>query len=222
MADGTAAGGSRISNPDAGAPKRSTALANPTDYFEMTFNAQAGTNYRLWMRGKAQGDFWGNDSIFIQFSDSVDGGGAPVYRIGTTGATEMNLEDCSGCGVQGWGWQDNGWGVGVLGPLIRFADIRHAHDSNSGKRRRPLARSDRAVGTNLSEHSSGNTEERQHDSAEVWQWWWSIFTGPDCILDLAELWSNRRRNFGDDFGNQFSIRRDRLTWRYAGNERRSC
>ena len=32
-----------FSNPDAGAPKRSTALANPTDYFEMTFNAQAGT-----------------------------------------------------------------------------------------------------------------------------------------------------------------------------------
>ena len=104
-----------------GAPKRGTALANPTDYFEMTFNAQAGTNYRLWIRGKAQDDFWGNDSVFIQFSDSVDGGGAPVYRIGTTGAAEMNLEDCSGCGVQGWGWQDNGWGVGVLGPLIRFA-----------------------------------------------------------------------------------------------------
>ena len=32
----------------------------------------------------------------------------------------MNLEDCSGCGLQGWGWQDNGWGVGVMGPLIKF------------------------------------------------------------------------------------------------------
>ena len=32
----------------------------------------------------------------------------------------MNLEDCSGCGIQGWGWQDNGWGVGVLGPQIFF------------------------------------------------------------------------------------------------------
>ena len=121
VADGTAAGSSRIANPDAGAPKRSTALANPTDYFEMTFNADAGTNYRLWLRGKAQDDFWGNDSVFIQFSDGVDGSGTPVYRIGTTGAAEMNLEDCSGCGIQGWGWQDNGWGVGVLGPLIRFA-----------------------------------------------------------------------------------------------------
>jgi endonuclease/exonuclease/phosphatase family metal-dependent hydrolase len=33
---------------------------------------------------------------------------------------EVNLEDCSGCGVSGWGWQDNGWGVGVLGPLVYF------------------------------------------------------------------------------------------------------
>ncbi|HEX8184541.1 MAG TPA: hypothetical protein VF747_07310, partial [Blastocatellia bacterium] len=29
-------------------------------------------------------------------------------------------EDCSGCGLRGWGWQDNGWGVGVMGPLIYF------------------------------------------------------------------------------------------------------
>ena len=121
VADGTAAGGSRISNPDAGAPKRVSPLPNPTDYFEMTFNAQAGTNYRLWMRSKAQADFWGNDSVFIQFSDSVDVSGAPVYRIGTTNAAEMNLEDCSGCGIQGWGWQDNGWGAGVFGALLRFA-----------------------------------------------------------------------------------------------------
>jgi hypothetical protein len=32
----------------------------------------------------------------------------------------MNLEDCGGCGLSGWGWQDNGWGVGVLGPVIYF------------------------------------------------------------------------------------------------------
>ena len=119
VADPSAAGGSRLANPDANTPKK-TVSANPADYFEMTFNAAAGVNYRLWIRGKAQGDFWGNDSIFIQFSDSVNSSGSPVFRIGTTTATEMNLEDCSGCGVQGWGWQDNGWGVGVLGPLIRF------------------------------------------------------------------------------------------------------
>jgi hypothetical protein len=33
----------------------------------------------------------------------------------------VNLEDCSSCGVKGWGWQDNGYGAGVAGPLVRFA-----------------------------------------------------------------------------------------------------
>jgi hypothetical protein len=44
-----------------------------------------------------------------------------VFRIGTTSAAAVNLEECSGCGLSNWGWQDNGWGVGVFGPLIRFA-----------------------------------------------------------------------------------------------------
>ncbi len=120
VSDATAAGGARIHNPDQGAAKRTTALANPTNYFEMTFSAQANTAYRLWIRGKAQNDQWANDSVFIQFSGSVTSSQAATYRIGTTSATEMNLEDCSGCGVQGWGWQDNGWGVGVMGPQIYF------------------------------------------------------------------------------------------------------
>jgi hypothetical protein len=87
----------------------------------MTFNAEAGRPYRLWIRAKALDDFWGNDSVWVQFSDSVNSSGAPVYRIGTTTGTEINLEDCSGCGLSGWGWQDNGWGVGVLGPQIFFS-----------------------------------------------------------------------------------------------------
>ena len=34
----------------------------------------------------------------------------------------MNLEECSGCGVSGWGWQDNGYGTNMLGPLVFFED----------------------------------------------------------------------------------------------------
>ena len=120
LSDASAAGGSRIHHPDAGAPKVTTASANPTHYFEMGFTADAGRAYRLWIRGKAQNDHWGNDSVFVQFSDSVNSSGMPAYRIGTTSGTEVNLEDCSGCGLSGWGWQDNGWGVGVLGPQIYF------------------------------------------------------------------------------------------------------
>lgn len=120
--DATAAGGERLSNPDAGAPKIIDPLANPLNYFEMTFSAQAATGYRLWIRGKAQGDSPYNDSIFVQFAASVDSGGSAVFRIGTTSATTINLEDGLGVGLSAWGWQDNGWGPGVLGPLIYFAN----------------------------------------------------------------------------------------------------
>jgi PKD repeat protein len=120
VADSSAAGGARLSNVDFGAPKLIGALASPANYFEIPFNAQAGRAYRLWIRGKAKNDYWGNDSVFVQFSGSVNSSGGAIYRIGTTAATEYNLEDCSGCGLRGWGWQDNGWGVGVMGPLIYF------------------------------------------------------------------------------------------------------
>jgi HKD family nuclease len=118
--DSTAAGGSRLHNPDAGAAKISTALASPVDYFELTFTAQAGVPYHLWIRGKADANSWANDSVHVQFNDSVDQNANAVYRIGTTGSTVMNLEDCSGCGESGWGWQDNGYGANVMGPHIYF------------------------------------------------------------------------------------------------------
>jgi hypothetical protein len=120
-ADSTAAGSSKLRHPNAGAAKLATALASPTNFFQMTFDAEAGKPYRLWIRGKADGNNWANDSLFIQFNGSVDDGGAPIWRIGTTGAAEYNLEDCSGCGLSNWGWQDNGWGTGVMGPFVYFA-----------------------------------------------------------------------------------------------------
>lgn len=109
-----------VRTPDTGGAKISTAAASPSNYFDVTFNAKAGTAYRLWVRGRAQSDYWGNDSVFVQFSGSQSSAGSAQYRIGTTSALEVNLEDCSGCGLQGWGWQDDGWGVGVLGPLVYF------------------------------------------------------------------------------------------------------
>ena len=117
---GSAAGQVVLRNPDAGAGKIATALASPSNYVDISFNAVAGTAYRLWIRGRADADHWGNDSVFVQYSGSLTSSGSAVYRIGTSSAMEVNLEDCSGCGVSGWGWQDNGWGVGVLGPLVYF------------------------------------------------------------------------------------------------------
>ena len=51
--------------------KVTTASATPAAYFEMTFNAEAGKGYRLWIRGKAELNNWANDSVFVQFSGSV-------------------------------------------------------------------------------------------------------------------------------------------------------
>ncbi len=121
VADASAASGARLQNPDAGAAKIATAAASPADYFELSFTADARTDYHLWIRGRATADTWANDSVFVQFSDAIDAAGAPIWTIGTTGATTMSLEDCSGCGVSGWGWQDNGYGAGVRGPAVRFA-----------------------------------------------------------------------------------------------------
>ena len=48
----------------------------------MTFQAEAGVAYHFWLRGKAAADSWANDSVMIQFSGSINGSGAPMYRIG--------------------------------------------------------------------------------------------------------------------------------------------
>jgi phosphatidylserine/phosphatidylglycerophosphate/cardiolipin synthase-like enzyme len=119
--DSTAAGGSKIRHPNANGAKITAASAEPANYFELTFNAEAGRGYRLWIRGKADSNNWANDSVFVQFNGSVTSGGAATWRIGTTSAAEVNLEDCSGCGLSNWGWQDNGWGVNVMGPLVYFS-----------------------------------------------------------------------------------------------------
>jgi hypothetical protein len=94
VSDATAAGGARLHNPDAGAAKLSNALASPGTYVEMQFPAQAGVGYRLWIRGKADGDDPFNDSIFVQFDNSVDDQGTAKSRIGTTSSEVINQEDC--------------------------------------------------------------------------------------------------------------------------------
>lgn len=113
VSDSTAAGGGRLWNPDRGRGKLTSALASPSDYFELTFTAEAGRGYRLWLRARADGDYWGNDSVFVQFS------GATAHRIGTTDAATVSLEECSGCGSYRWGWNDNGWAG--LGPVVYFS-----------------------------------------------------------------------------------------------------
>src|SRR5829696_6231358 len=119
VGDGSAAGQIAVQYPDFGGPRLTTPLASPTHYFEMSFNAQAGVPYRLWMRGKAIGNSTNNDSVWVQFSSSLNTSGAAAYRIGTTSAIMYNMEECTGCGLSNWGWNDTG--INGMGPLVLFA-----------------------------------------------------------------------------------------------------
>ena len=94
-------------------------LAAPVDYFEATFTASA-VPHRLWlrMRGAANGKF--NESVWVQFAGAVTAGGAPLWRIGTTSALLVNLENCNACGIAEWGWQDNAYWLGTSS-VVRFA-----------------------------------------------------------------------------------------------------
>ena len=65
-----------------------------------------------------------NDSVFVQFAGSVNSSGGAVHRIGTTAATQVlpiEPRACSGCGLTGWKWQDNGWGTARVAEPIYFA-----------------------------------------------------------------------------------------------------
>lgn len=121
VADTSAASGERLWHPNAGAAKVVTAQPSPANAFDLTFQARAGRPYRLWMRLAAEGNHWSNDSVFAQFSNATDSAGAPSWQLGSSSALELNLEECGGCGVAGWGWQDTGYGSGVLGPVVYFA-----------------------------------------------------------------------------------------------------
>ena len=121
VTDTTAAGGRRLEQPQAGAATIDPPLASPAHYVELTANVRPDTNYRLWLRLKAAGNSGYSDSVWVQTSDTINTNGSPIFRVGTSSATRVNLQDCTGCTVSGWGWQDNGYGTGVLGPALRFA-----------------------------------------------------------------------------------------------------
>jgi len=108
--------------PDAGAPKVNAPAAAPAGYVDLGFAADPTQTYKLWVRLKADRNYWGNDSVWVQFTGAVDASGQ-TYEIGTTSGLAINLEECSGCGLSGWGWEDDGWGaVNRNGTLLRFPE----------------------------------------------------------------------------------------------------
>lgn len=121
IADPTAASGKALHDLNAGQPKVTAPAASPSSYADVSFIATNTETYKMWVRLKADGNHWANDSLWLQFSGAVDANGRS-YAPGTTSGVEVNLEECQGCGVSGWGWRDEAWGqrgaVGVL--TLRF------------------------------------------------------------------------------------------------------
>lgn len=120
ISDSSAAGGYALESPQLGRSRVDPALASPTNYFEIAFTAKGATAYHLWIRMRALNNSTANDSVHVQFSDSVAASGSPTMRIGTSSSAEPVLQNGSGGQPpRGWGWTDNGWGS--LGTPIYFA-----------------------------------------------------------------------------------------------------
>jgi len=115
-----AAGNQQMASADSGWSSADAPQANPSNFFETSFSAQAGTTYHVWLRLRASGNSKWNDSVWVQFDDSTTTDGSAAYRIGTTSGLLENLEPCKDCGVNGWGWIDRGYWVSQSG-LIQFS-----------------------------------------------------------------------------------------------------
>jgi hypothetical protein len=123
VADSSAASGVRIHDRNAGAPKVTGPFVDPATGSAGTFFIADPTQiYKLWVRLKADGNSFVNDSVWIQMTGAVDNAGREIGAPGTNSGIEINLEECSGCGVSGWGWRDEAWGAkGMTGTMtLRF------------------------------------------------------------------------------------------------------
>jgi len=122
----SAAGGMRAYDPNLRAPKVAAPLPDPPSRIIVRFAPEPTLAYKLWVRLKADNNNWANDSVWLQFSAATDASGTPIYESGSTSGLAINLEECSGCGESGWGWEDDGWGaVNVNGGLLYFPSPDH-------------------------------------------------------------------------------------------------
>jgi hypothetical protein len=115
--DASAADSSFLRTSDFAAAILPAPAASPAHYVDFTFAAESNTRYRLWLRLRAEADSKYNDSLYVQFSDSVNANGAPVYRIGTTAGLTVNLATCATCPPHGWGWQNRAYWLNDTGDV---------------------------------------------------------------------------------------------------------
>jgi hypothetical protein len=118
-ADATAAGGFAVKDVDRKKPKVTTPIARPASYVEVPFTAEADVAYQVWFRMKAQGNAFASDSVWVQFSGAMNASRQPIYRLDSTKAASVILENGPSAGLAGWGWADSAYGS--LAAPIYFA-----------------------------------------------------------------------------------------------------
>jgi hypothetical protein len=111
-------GGQAVQSVEKGWSKTDKPWADPGNYVEATFQPAARTPYRVWLRMKAGRT--SDDSVWVQFTGSLNAANKPLWRVGTTNALPVVLENCKGCGVSGWGWQDAAPWIATPS-IVRFA-----------------------------------------------------------------------------------------------------
>jgi len=91
----------------------------PVHFFDIEFEARAATPYRVWLRMKANRNDRESDATFVQFSDSVNRRGEPVFRINSTSSLQVVLTPAPASRIFQWGWQD-GWYMNPFRGIIYF------------------------------------------------------------------------------------------------------
>jgi PKD repeat protein len=106
--DSRSPGGVKLTTPDSGF-EANAALPSPQHYFDVNFLADANRTYRIWLRLRARSNLGPNDSVWVQFSDTLVGG-TPAYRMNTTSGLAVNLAtDESGASLRDWGWANSAY-----------------------------------------------------------------------------------------------------------------
>jgi len=124
-ADTTAAAGTKLATPDSGFSAASAPVASPVHYFDVTFDADAGVPYTLWLRLQAQPASIDNDSLWVQFSDAL-ASGTPIYPLNSTSGLLVNLAtDGTGSSLRGWGWTHGAYWLSQPATLTFAASGTH-------------------------------------------------------------------------------------------------
>jgi hypothetical protein len=107
--DSLSPNGAKLTTPDQNISSVTAPLAAPQHYLDVTFSADAGKQYRVWLRLRARSNHKSNDSVWVQFSDSLVNGSA-MYRMNSTSGLLINLATTSSASsLQAWGWKNNAY-----------------------------------------------------------------------------------------------------------------